>query len=325
MYCTHLEFVNMILIRQDTSREGKQKEVHTVWWGSQWLFKNLMTYRAGRFKVWSWNDILCRTRYRDCVRKKPVTGRWTVYSSTQLMLLVWTIDTNLLIPWSRVLLEKLTGFQLVKKFPGFYGTQRFITTVRSARHLSLSWSSPYPPHPTAWRSILILSPNCVSQVVSFPQVSPPNPCIRLSSPPYPLHALLFILSPEQYWVKEYRSLSSSLCSFLHYLVTSSLLGPNILLSILFSNALSLCSSLNVSDQVSHPHKTRGKIIVLYILIFKFLDNKICWYMIQNVFLRNMLMKIINLPFGFLEHCHDCAVYCEVIWTGNALHWTASVV
>jgi hypothetical protein len=30
--------------------------------------------------------------------------------------------------------------------------------------------------------------------------------------------------------EQYRSLSSSLCSFLHSLVTSSLLGPNILLS-----------------------------------------------------------------------------------------------
>jgi len=25
-------------------------------------------------------------------------------------------------PWSRILLEKLTGSQLVKKFPSFYGT-----------------------------------------------------------------------------------------------------------------------------------------------------------------------------------------------------------
>ena len=47
--------------------------------------------------------------------------------------------------------------------------------------------------------------------------------------------------------EEYRSLSSSLCSFLHYPVTSSLLGPNILLNTLFSNTLSLRSSLNVSD------------------------------------------------------------------------------
>jgi hypothetical protein len=35
--------------------------------------------------------------------------------------------TYLLTPWSRVLLEKLTGFQLVKKFAALYGTRKFIT------------------------------------------------------------------------------------------------------------------------------------------------------------------------------------------------------
>jgi hypothetical protein len=64
-------------------------------------------------------------------------------------------------------------------------------------------------------------------------------------------------------------LSSSLCSFLHSPVTSSLLGPNILLNTLFPNTLSLCYSLNVSDQVSHPYKTTGKIIVLIILVLYF--------------------------------------------------------
>jgi hypothetical protein len=54
---------------------------------------------------------------------------------------------------------------------------------------------------------------------------------------------------------EYRSLSSSLCSLLHSPVTPSLLGPNIPLSTLLSNTLSLCSSLSVTDQVSHPYKT----------------------------------------------------------------------
>jgi hypothetical protein len=37
----------------------------------------------------------------------------------------------------------------------------------------------------------------------------------------------------------------------------SLLGPNILLSTLFSNTLSLCSSLSVRDQVWHPYKMRN--------------------------------------------------------------------
>ena len=64
-----------------------------------------------------------------------------------------------------------------------------------------------------------------------------------------------------------RSLSSSLCSFLHSPLTSSLLDPNILLNTLFSNTLSLCSSLNMSDQVSHPYKITCKIIIVYFLIF----------------------------------------------------------
>ena len=48
----------------------------------------------------------------------------------------------------------------------------------------------------------------------------------------------------------------------------------IFLGILFSNILSLHSSLSVNDQVSHPYKTTEKIIVLYILIFIFLGSKL---------------------------------------------------
>jgi len=90
----------------------------------------------------------------------------------------------------------------------------------------------------------------------------------------PAHLILLDFITQTVLDEEYRSLSSSLCSFLHSPVISSLLGPNILLSTLFSNTLSLHSSLNVSDQVSHPYKVRGKIVVLYILIFVFLDHKL---------------------------------------------------
>ena len=63
------------------------------------------------------------------------------------------------------------------------------------------------------------------------------------------HFILFDLITRIIFGEEYRSLSSSLFRFLHSSVTSYLLGSNILLSILFSNTLSLYSSLNVSDQV----------------------------------------------------------------------------
>jgi hypothetical protein len=39
---------------------------------------------------------------------------------------------------SKGLSEKLTGLQLVRKYPLFYGTRRFITAFTSASRLSLS-------------------------------------------------------------------------------------------------------------------------------------------------------------------------------------------
>jgi len=53
------------------------------------------------------------------------------------------------------------------------------------------------------------------------------------------------------------------------LSSSSISGPDNL-STLFSNILSLCSSLSVRDQDSHPYKTTGEIMVLNIFMFKVL-------------------------------------------------------
>jgi len=117
--------------------------------------------------------------------------------------------TYLLTPWCRVPLEKLTGLQLVKKFPAFHGTRRFITALTHVRHLSLSWASPIQsiyPHPTSWRSILILSAHLHLGLPSgllpsgFPNKTLYTP---LSSPiraTCPAHLILLHFIPAQYWV-----------------------------------------------------------------------------------------------------------------------------
>jgi len=133
------------------------------------------------WKAWRW-----RTGHRHYImlhRKYPVflsdnKGRNTDTKSWYSLLIV--VNIYLLSPWCRVLLEKLTRLQLVKEFPAFHGTPRFITAITSVRHVSLSWASPIQsiyPHPTSWRSILILSthlrlglPSCL-----HPSGFPPRP------------------------------------------------------------------------------------------------------------------------------------------------------
>jgi len=109
--------------------------------------------------------------------------------------------------------------------------------------------------------------------------------------------------------EQYKSLSSSLCSFLHSPVTSSLIDPNILFKTPFSNTLSLRYFLNFSNQVSHPYNTTGKITVLYILIFIFLDsnlqiylgskNLILWIAKSGYVVLNKLLIVSNSANGKL--------------------------
>jgi hypothetical protein len=121
----------------------------------------------------------------------------------------YVILTYLHIPWRRVLLQKLTGLQLVKKFPAFYGTRRLIIALTRLRHPSLSWASSIQyiyPHPTSRRSILILSTYLSLGLPSglFPSGFPTQTLYAPSPHPYVPHAqsisFFSILSPAQYWV-----------------------------------------------------------------------------------------------------------------------------
>ena len=159
-------------------------------------------------------------------------------------------------PWCRVL-EKLTGLQLVKKFPAFHGTRRFITALTSVRHLSLTWASPIQsiyPHPTSWRSILILSTHLCLGLPSglLPSGFPTKTLYTTLSSPIratcPAHLILLDFITRTILGEDYKSFSSSLCNLLQSPVTSSLLGPNILLNTMFSNTLLLYYNVGRVDQ-----------------------------------------------------------------------------
>ena len=116
---------------------------------------------------------------------------------------------------------------------------------RSTPHLHIprpedpSW---YYPTLQAW----------VSQVVSFHAKTLYTSLLSPTRATCPAHLILLDLITWTILGEEHRPLSSSLCSFLHSPVTSSLSGPNILLNTLFSNTLSLRSPL-MSATKFHTH------------------------------------------------------------------------
>ena len=89
----------------------------------------------------------------------------------------------------------------------------------------------------------------------FTTKTPYTPLLSPIRATCPDHLILLDLITRTMLGEDYKSFCSSLCNFLHYPITPSLLGPNILLNTLFLKNLSLSSSHNVHDQVSHPYTT----------------------------------------------------------------------
>jgi len=126
------------------------------------------------------------------------------------------------------------------------------------------------PNPTSWRYILTLSSyrrRCVPSGLlpsGFPTKTLYTPLMSHIHATSLAHLILPDWMTRVIFGKECRSYSFSLCSLLPSPVTSSILGPNILLSTLFSNTLSLRSSLSVRDQAPYPYSSTGEISSVYL-------------------------------------------------------------
>ena len=127
------------------------------------------------------------------------------------------IYTYSLTPWCRVLLEQLTGLQLVKKFPAFHGTRRFIIALTSVRQLSLSWASLIQSiYPTS--HLLEIHPNIIhpstprspqwSPSIRFPHQDPIHPPLlthtrHMPSPSHSSRLYIYIYITKLYNNRSY--------------------------------------------------------------------------------------------------------------------------
>jgi len=98
--------------------------------------------------------------------------------------------------WNRVFIERPMFSQLVKEFPTFYGSQRFIAAFTKARYMFLSRAISYQStivfSATDLRSILTLH----SEVSEVFQAASTSPDCRRIPIPYPvLKQLRLILTP----------------------------------------------------------------------------------------------------------------------------------
>jgi len=113
--------------------------------------------------------------------------------------------------------------------------------------------------------------------VSFPQISPPKPSMYTLLSPIratcPVHFILLDVITRIIFGESYRSLSSSLCSFLHSSITLSLLGP--IFSTPYSRTPSAYVPLSMWATTLHTHtKQHEKLWFLIFWPLYFLGSKL---------------------------------------------------
>jgi len=94
---------------------------------------HLLTYFAAGACCWPLTPFWCRGHGRVELYLYPPSGPHRACNGI-------TLSFYLLTPWSTVLHDKWTSSQLAKKFPAFYGTQRFIVTFTGTCQLALPWA-----------------------------------------------------------------------------------------------------------------------------------------------------------------------------------------
>ena len=147
-----------------------------------------------------------------------------------------------------------------------YWTWKFIIIFTTACLLSLPWnrriqSTFFPP--ISLISVLILSSFLRLGLPSslLPSGSSTKNSVYISVPSHECH----LTYPSHIWFDygELKSWNSWLNIFLHLPVTPSFSDPNTLISTLFSNTISRCSTL-IWETNFHAYKITGKIIALMV-------------------------------------------------------------